>query len=191
MTIYTITAALREQLQHALQTQCGGRCNAEYNPCEAQELDTMLHSLTPNSGEPVNEQAAFEEWFIQRKRESFPKDYDESRFSNWAENYRHDSLRGWNARAAITHPAPSTKPADDRIADAGKTNGWQPIETAPKDRTMFVVHGFNVEVRKDYYCDTGPYCVWSSGDGFERWPHPFKPTHCMPLPAAPQQGETE
>lgn len=63
---------------------------------------------------------------------------------------------------------------------------WQPIETAPKDRTMFVVRGFNVEVRKDYHYDTDPYCVWATGDGFERWPHPFKPTHWMPLPAPPE-----
>jgi hypothetical protein len=44
MTTYTITAALREQLQHSLQAQCGGRCNNEYNPCEASELDAMLQS---------------------------------------------------------------------------------------------------------------------------------------------------
>lgn len=66
---------------------------------------------------------------------------------------------------------------------------WLPIETAPKNRTMFVVRGFNVEIRKDYYYDTDPYCVWSSGGGFERWPHPFSTTHWMPLPPPPKATE--
>lgn len=73
----------------------------------------------------------------------------------------------------------------EALANAEPT-GWQKIETAPKDRTMFVVRGFNVAVRKDYHYDTDPYCVWATGDGFKRWPHLFKPTHWMPLPAAPK-----
>ena len=79
----------------------------------------------------------------------------------------------------------SIKTLNAALAKAEPT-GWRKIETAPKDRTMFVVRGFNVAVRKDYHYDTDPYCVWATGDGFKRWPHPFKPTHWMPLPATPK-----
>ena len=43
-----------------------------------------------------------EEAWIARKRETFPKDYDESRFANWAENNRHEFMRGWSA-CALDH----------------------------------------------------------------------------------------
>jgi len=92
----------------------------------------------------------------------------------------------------LSHPAPSTKPADDRIADAGKTNGWQPIETAPKNSKAILVH---CAERKNTYTVT-----WARDDEFPwsgKWKH-FAgdflnevPTHWMPLPAAPQQGETK
>ena len=39
-----LTKTQLEQVRDYLQAQCGGRCNAEYNPCEAKEL---LQSLTP------------------------------------------------------------------------------------------------------------------------------------------------
>lgn len=79
---------------------------------EAADEIERLQSLAPGDAEkgtqnvctPVNEEEAFNEWFTQRKRASFPKDYDESRFANWAENYRPDSWRGWQARADLAHP---------------------------------------------------------------------------------------
>jgi hypothetical protein len=66
---------------------------------------------------------------------------------------------------------------------------WQPIETAPTDRrTMFVARAFGVKVSSVsmYPYTTDPYCVWRDGDGFARWPHPFPPTHWMPLPEPPK-----
>ncbi len=53
MTAYTITEAQRQQLKDYLRAQCGKRCNEEYNPCEAQELETMLQSLEPVKGKAV------------------------------------------------------------------------------------------------------------------------------------------
>lgn len=97
---------------------------------------------------------------------------------NHAGNYKLNKAESDVHRAAITAGRAALANAEPA--------GWQKIETAPKDRTMFVVRGFNVAVRKDYHYDTDPYCVWATGDGFKRWPHPFKPTHWMPLPAAPK-----
>lgn len=58
---------------------------------------------------------------------------------------------------------------------------WQPIETAPDDKKMFVVIG----VWDKYVTD--PYCVWKGRGGeFVRWPHKKQPTHWMPLPEAPK-----
>lgn len=70
---------------------------------------------------------------------------------------------------------------------------WQPIETAPEpnkgQRTQFVVCGFGV---RDGTYTTDPYCVWRTFDGdFARWPHPFRPTHWMPLPAPPSLNAAE
>ena len=72
---------------------------------------------------------------------------------------------------------------------------WLPIEQAPKGcRTMFVVRGFNVTNENCHVRNytTDPYCVWPGKDGgWVRWPHPFPPTHYMPLPAAPAQPAAE
>ena len=67
--------------------------------------------------------------------------------------------------------------------------GWQPIKTAPKNgRAMFVVQALDVcnSFTGNRPYTTDPYCVWPDDEGdFARWPHPFPPTHWMPLPAAP------
>jgi hypothetical protein len=69
---------------------------------------------------------------------------------------------------------------------------WQPIETAPKDKQMFVVIAFDVPflgTGKNYTTDA--YCVWAeTGGKFSRWPHKFPPTHWTPLPSPPT-GETK
>ena len=67
---------------------------------------------------------------------------------------------------------------------------WQPSETAPKDRKMFVVQAFDVETGLSTPSGgcrytTDPWCVWYSNGEFVRWPHPFPPTHWLPLPKAP------
>lgn len=71
---------------------------------------------------------------------------------------------------------------------------WKPIESAPQaalgPRPMFVVCAFNVcntltRGSRPYTSD--PWCVWRTADGeFARWPHPFQPTHWMPLPPPPE-----
>lgn len=71
--------------------------------------------------------------------------------------------------------------------DQPALHGWHPIETAPTDRQMFVARAFNQKVGVGNYIYTSDaYCVWREGDGFVRWPHPYQPTHWMPLPAAPE-----
>jgi hypothetical protein len=62
---------------------------------------------------------------------------------------------------------------------------WQPIETAPKDRTEIILRGrYNVT---GYVSDV--YHSWWDGR-WVRWPHAaFEPTHWMPilpLPHAPE-----
>jgi len=63
---------------------------------------------------------------------------------------------------------------------------WQPIETAPKDRTpfkMFAVIAKDVVVSPNGVpYTTDPYYVWRGGEGFARWPHSFSPTHWHPMP---------
>jgi hypothetical protein len=68
------------------------------------------------------------------------------------------------------------------------SDGWQPIETAPIGMTMFIVRGFNVQVTDRIHgYTTDPYGVWQPILGkFERWPHPFAPTHWTSLPATPR-----
>lgn len=63
---------------------------------------------------------------------------------------------------------------------------WQPIETAPDGKKMFVVISAT-----DMYI-TDPYCVWKDSRGlFVRWPHKFKPTHWAELPEHPEPRGTE
>jgi len=69
-----------------------------------------------------------------------------------------------------------------RGAEAGE---WLPISTAPKVREpyrMFVVIAVDVRVGNGTRYTTDPYCVWPEDGKFVRWPHPFPPTHWMPLP---------
>lgn len=64
---------------------------------------------------------------------------------------------------------------------------WLPIEKAPVGKEMFVVRAFNVQVTDKIHGYTSDaYGVWQPTLGrFERWPHPFDPTHWMPLPPPP------
>jgi hypothetical protein len=73
-----------------------------------------------------------------------------------------------------------------------ETNGWQPIETAPKDRTPVLIAGGTVMWLLHPYPDDMPLRVvalayrdgdeWDDGDGA----YTYKPTHWMPLPAPPK-----
>lgn len=72
------------------------------------------------------------------------------------------------------------------------TNGWQPIETAPKDGTHILVYG-------DYYGGSRRYVAfwevaadiygdqWSCGAPDEQGFYDYaEPTHWQPLPPPPQ-----
>ena len=65
--------------------------------------------------------------------------------------------------------------------------GWRTIETAPKDRTVVVLigvtEGNGFTGGRPYRSD--PWCGWFSDGEWQRWPHPWPPTHWMPLPAPP------
>lgn len=101
-------------------------------------------------------------------------------------------------RAAYLRGKGSVKTAGllEQAAEAlSAPSGWQPIETAPKaNRDIFVVQAFDVT---DLNCGvrrytSDPYCVWPGyTGGWVRWPHPFRPTHWVKLPAppVPNQGE--
>ena len=79
-----------------------------------------------------------------------------------------------------------------RVYKAGDVE-FQPIETAPGHRTMFVA----IAVLPDYTTD--PWCVWKEEDnmtkenhfGFVRWPHPFPPTHWMAIAKMPTYQELQ
>jgi hypothetical protein len=61
-------------------------------------------------------------------------------------------------------------------------NQWQPIETAPKDRTGVLAY----DAPNDWQCE-----AWWDADEMV-WQYPvgtISPTHWMPLPAAPEGGE--
>jgi hypothetical protein len=67
---------------------------------------------------------------------------------------------------------------------------WRPIDSAPTEvKRMFVAIAIHSPVANNYTSD--PYCVWVENDGtFARWPHPFPPTHWLPLPRNCQRFPT-
>lgn len=73
-----------------------------------------------------------------------------------------------------------------------EATGWQPIETAPRDGTMVLIYttrrvGVKAQrivgphVRQAYFA----YGLWQMGD----FSTCELPTHWMPLPPAPKEGE--
>jgi hypothetical protein len=90
------------------------------------------------------------------------------------------------------HPAPAA-PVQESVA-------WMPIETAPQDGTKIL--GWNEkfgarETQMTFYGEGSPgFAAWKSGKGPKEsgwnwsepksnWSHTWKPTHWMPMPAAP------
>ena len=66
--------------------------------------------------------------------------------------------------------------------------GWQPIETAPKNGTEILGYTEEVGALVLYWDSmTGERDHWSDGMSFSFW----KPTHWMPLPAAPGPADGE
>ena len=73
--------------------------------------------------------------------------------------------------------------AEQRVAE------WQPIETAPKDGTVFL--GYKLGQFRECYkvprddCDM--WCFGGTSGADDLFPN-IKPTHWMPLPKAPANG---
>lgn len=79
--------------------------------------DTAAPAPQPAQDGAIDELEAFNAWFMSRKLESFPKDYDKSRLEGWAEHYRADSYRGWLARAALQSAQPVAPLTDEQFND--------------------------------------------------------------------------
>lgn len=66
---------------------------------------------------------------------------------------------------------------------------WQPIETAPKDKIIFLTNGKDA----DYYCRwyKNRWNFWGVDDfdGMAWVKLPYEPTHWMQLPNPPKQAE--
>jgi hypothetical protein len=62
MTTITINRAVVEQALEALEADCGGRCNAEYNPCWQREVAETLRAALARQAEPVAVDAAYQRW---------------------------------------------------------------------------------------------------------------------------------
>ena len=71
---------------------------------------------------------------------------------------------------------------------------WQPIETAPKDGTPVLLWPF---APQDFWAGYAPQEVCLGFNALdEGWFNPeqrcaFEPTHWMPLPAPPHEGDKE
>jgi hypothetical protein len=72
-----------------------------------------------------------------------------------------------------------------QLAEAHERQGWQPIETAPKDGTRLLLFSRRPWDRPHvgYYC--GPPHGWVTDHG---WCGP-KPTHWQPLPEPPKEAD--
>jgi hypothetical protein len=92
MTTYTITENQREQLQHYLQAHCGGRCNNEYNPCEASD-----------------QLGGFEAWFKAKYHSRLDRKMADDRYNNQA---AHMMCQAW--QAVEGEPAPKKIPTHIR-----------------------------------------------------------------------------
>jgi hypothetical protein len=117
----------------------------------------------------------------------------------WVDERAIGWLEGRGKTASITtrlqaHKSPERPMPLYAVPQQAQAPGWQPIETAPKDgRDMFVVRAFCIDPTGrassgGYTSDA--YCVWRGDEGrLMRWPHVWQPTHWMPLPPSPQQGD--
>lgn len=147
----------------------------------------------------MNDQDAFDEWFA--KRDVWPRiTYDEVWHAALAYLRSQQEPVAWVIPGAITR--------DRDLANANKHNavplyaapqpdvpdGWQPIETAPKDGSyMLVSNGRGVWVARYkavYQSGWKPVCPWQSmmlnHDHIPSTQRKGHPTHWMPLPAAPE-----
>ena len=93
--------------------------------------------------------------------------------------------------AAIDDPACDlTLTAVECIKKLKAENEWQPIETAPKDGTVFLGYkrGQFRECYKVPRDDCDMWCFGGTSGADDLFPN-IKPTHWMPLPAAPKEQQ--
>lgn len=57
-------------------------------------------------------------------------------------------------------------------------------DEVPDNRKMVLLVAINQGPKGSYTTDM--YCGWRNGYEWSRWPHPFKPTHWLPLPEPPK-----
>lgn len=65
-------------------------------------------------------------------------------------------------------------------------NEWIPIKELPDSNKVVVLIA---QFQNGYITD--PWTGWKNKDGFERWPHPFPPTHFYELPVFVPTKEKE
>jgi hypothetical protein len=82
-------------------------------------------------------------------------------------------------------PATAVSITEARAAWNRRASGWQPIETAPRNRKMVALIAPYPNSGREW---TDPWNSWWDEKAREwpRWPHPFPPTMWAPLPAAPE-----
>jgi len=115
-------------------------------------------------------------------------------FEHWTATQCSDCTNYTIWKAACVWMAAQPAPAAQPVA-------WQPIETAPKDGQLLLLHGLAAGeisgISKTPAFDIGSYCgpggdysgfEWSSfcGDAYAVW---LNPTHWMPLPTQPQADQ--
>ena len=69
---------------------------------------------------------------------------------------------------------------------ATAVNPWQPIETAPKDGSVFLACVGNWMTVAHWH--RSQQCLATNGPTYERYPADEIPTHWMPLPAPPNES---
>lgn len=81
-----------------------------------------------------------------------------------------------------------------RACRGTEMSDWQPIETAPKDGRQFLMVRFGWEAQPTYnvvyFDEEHPNYPWAIQDSDTAY-HPDFPTHWMPLPEPPQEGQAE
>lgn len=97
-----------------------------------------------------------------------------------------------------------TTPSQVEYIRADLVPGWQPIETAPKDKGILLTDGDNLACLGCWH--DGTWVFWEGDCDDESvflpesprrdvsvelngWVPPYGPTHWMPLPAPPKGGE--
>ena len=165
--------------------------SADMATAAAQGFRDGVASVAAGAGsEPVAWRAQFDAWWARNRVST----HHVKHIGGFAAKVWHAAIQtvvGATDSTAGFYPADEgsnpSRQATNSSPPEGMVGGWMPIETAPVGRSMFVVRAFNVQVTdKSFDYTSDAYGVWQPTPGkFERWPHPFAPTHWMPLPLPP------